>query len=184
MKTLVEVAKEYHIEYSPLCRKFKRSIEQLEGHYEIINGTRYVDEYAEKILRPKNGRLLLDMQREKYEDDISDLTESYETKIQQLEEEKEAEIESFKRKMDEKIQKVRAEFEEKLEKISGDLYWAEQKIKEQNQMINDYEVIVRDKTDEMKKLKKQIGEMQERIEEYEKMEQELEKTKAKKGLFR
>ena len=156
----------------------------MEGHYEIINGIRYIDEYAERILRPKNSRVLLDMQREKYEDEISDLTESYETKIQQFKKEKKEEIESFKRKMDEKIQKVRTEFEEKLEKITGDLYWAEQKIKEQNQMINDYEVIVRDKTDEMKKLKKQIGEMQERIEEYEKMEQELEKTKAKKGLFR
>ena len=184
MKTLVEVAKEYHTDYASFYKKFNRNIEQLEGHYEIINGIRYIDEYAERILRPKNSRVLLDMQREKYEDEISDLTESYETKIQQFKKEKKEEIESFKRKMDEKIQKVRTEFEDKLEKISGDLYWAEQKIKENNQMINDYEVIVRDKTDEMKKLKKQIGEMQERIEEYEKMEQELEKTKAKKGLFR
>ena len=64
------------------------------------------------------------------------------------------------------------------------MYWANQNIKELTQRVNEYEVMVRDKNDEIRKLKMQIEEMQERIAEYEKMEQDLEKNRSKKGLFR
>ena len=169
MKTLVEVAKEYQIDYASVYQKFNRNISRLEGHYEIVNGKRYVDEYAEKILKPKTSRVLLSMQEEKYKEEIKKIREEYEEKIKESKNE---------------TNKIREELEGKSEAASGELYWANQNIKELTQRVNEYEVMVRDKNDEIRKLKMQIEEMQERIAEYEKMEQDLEKNISKKGLFR